>query len=518
MADTDALIYGIIHIGSSNLSMRIVEYKNINDIRIIEEVRKETSFGEEVFLNKKLSFSSIRRLCDMLNGLRQLLNDYRVKDYKVYATAVLREAENWRPILDLIRVNTGFLVDVVDMPQEIYYKHFLLQHHMKQLILEKKYDPADSFLFIDITSGCVGMTVWKNGALQYQHNAHIGTLRLLETFKANQRDSRDFPFAMAEYLHTILKPLWMEIHHYNPSNVILSGREARIVASLMNFKMDEAGRIEIHKDSFQKLYEVAGFLSPSRIRQKYKISEAWAMTVLPTIHIYKEILDNVFPEHIVLFGTTFVEAVATFYGAVRTKDTALAYMRKQNIELTRAIAKSYYYEPMHAEALEEYSHAIISGLGKKSGLTERDEVLLRMAIILYQVGKYVNLLNSQEHAWNIIRGTDIFGISDKEKDIVACIVYYDHKRVPGDEEEPFRVLSDLAKIVALKLIAVFRLARAMDISRCQKMTDVNARVSGASFLIEYDSKESTALETWIFEKGKELFENVYGLEVKLERR
>ena len=50
------------------------------------------------------------------------------------------------------------------------------------------------------------------------------------------------------------------------------------------------------------------------------------------------------------------------------------------------------------------------------------------------------------------------------------------------------------------------------------MTDVNARVSGASFLIEYDSKESTALETWIFEKSKELFENVYGLEVKLERR
>ena len=256
MADTDALIYGIIHIGSSNLSMRIVEYKNINDIRIIEEVRKGTSFGEEVFLNKKLSFSSIRRLCDMLNGLRQLLNDYRVKDYKVYATAVLREAENWRPILDLIRVNTGFLVDVVDMPQEIYYKHFLLQHHMKQLILEKKYDSADSFLFIDITSGCVGMTVWKNGALQYQHNAHIGTLRLLETFKANQRDSRDFPFAMAEYLHTILKPLWMEIHHYNPSNVILSGREARIVASLMNFKMDEAGRIEIHNDSFQKFIQI----------------------------------------------------------------------------------------------------------------------------------------------------------------------------------------------------------------------------------------------------------------------
>ena len=52
----------------------------------------------------------------------------------------------------------------------------------------------------------------------------------------------------------------------------------------------------------------------------------------------------------------------------------------------------------------------------------------------------------------------------------------------------------------------------------QVLKDCDALLEGASFLIEYDSKESTALETWIFEKGKELFENVYGLEVKLERR
>lgn len=111
-----------------SLSMRIVEYKDADTIRVIEEVRKETTFGEEVFINKKLSFTSIRRLCDMLNGLKQLLRDYCVTDYKVYATAILREAENRRPVLDLIHVNTGFYVDVVDMPQEIYYKHYLLQY------------------------------------------------------------------------------------------------------------------------------------------------------------------------------------------------------------------------------------------------------------------------------------------------------------------------------------------------------------------------------------------------------
>lgn len=183
MAEENSFVYGIIHIESSSLSMRIVEYKDADTIRVIEEVRKETTFGEEVFINKKLSFTSIRRLCDMLNGLKQLLRDYCVTDYKVYATAILREAENRRPVLDLIHVNTGFYVDVVDMPQEIYYKHYLLQYLIQKSRNGKRYDYGDNLLFVDITSGCVGLTAWENGSLRYQHNVHIGTLRLLETFK-----------------------------------------------------------------------------------------------------------------------------------------------------------------------------------------------------------------------------------------------------------------------------------------------------------------------------------------------
>lgn len=338
--------------------------------------------------------------------------------------------------------------------------------------------------------------------MRYQHNVHIGTLRLLETFKQNQRDSLDFPQAMAEYIHAIMSPLWGAIKRYHPSSIILSGREARIIASLMRLSMDAENKAEVKADAFKKLYMEAGSLSASRTRQKYYVSEQWAMTVLPTIHIYKEILDNVPVEHILMFGTTFVEAVTMFYGAEKVKEPFILYMQTQNIELTRSIAAAYYYEPLHTKALELYSHVIIAGLKKKSGLTKRDEFLLRMAIILYQIGKYVNLLDSQAHAWNLIRGTDIFGISDKEKDIVASVVYYDHKGNPSDDDTPFRILSDTAKMTALKLISIFRMVRAMDISRKQKLKDITARATGDILIIEYDSRENTALETWMFDKIK----------------
>lgn len=118
----------------------------------------------------------------------------------------------------------------------------------------------------------------------------------------------------------------------------------------------------------------AGSLSASRTRQKYYVSEQWAMTVLPTIHIYKEILDNVPVEHILMFGTTFVEAVTMFYGAEKVKEPFILYMQTQNIELTRSIAAAYYYEPLHTKALELYSHVIIAGLKKKKRAYEAGRI------------------------------------------------------------------------------------------------------------------------------------------------
>ena len=76
----------------------------------------------------------------MLNGLKQLLNDYQVTEYRVYATAVFREAENRRSILDLVQVNTGFIVNVLDMSQEIYLEHFAVQHKLKREISKEKYE------------------------------------------------------------------------------------------------------------------------------------------------------------------------------------------------------------------------------------------------------------------------------------------------------------------------------------------------------------------------------------------
>ena len=141
-----------------------------------------------------------------------------------------------------------------------------------------------------------------------------------------------------------------------------------------------------------------------------------------------------------------------------------------------------------------------------------------MALILSQIGKYVNLIDSSRNTWSLIRSIDIFGISEKEKDAVACIAFYEHKGMPEEDDYAFKLLDDSMKMTVLKLIAVFRLVRAMDISRKQKIQDVTARMVDDTLLIEYDTSARTALESWFFEKENDLFKSVFGIEAKLERR
>ena len=38
-----------------------------------------------------------------------------------------------------------------------------------------------------------------------------------------------------------------------------------------------------------------------------------------------------------------------------------------------------------------------------------------------------------EHAYHIVMGTDIFGLSEEEKQVVANVVYYHYKGTPSDD-------------------------------------------------------------------------------------
>lgn len=82
-------VLGIIHIGTVNMTMKIIAYSSLDDMEIIENVAQEVKYGEMVFQSRHVSFQSLNEICQVLLGFRQLLRDYDVKDVRVLSTTAI---------------------------------------------------------------------------------------------------------------------------------------------------------------------------------------------------------------------------------------------------------------------------------------------------------------------------------------------------------------------------------------------------------------------------------------------
>ena len=114
-------------------------------------------------------------------------------------------------------------------------------------------------------------------------------------------------------------------------------------------------------------------------------------------------------------------------------------------------------------------------------------------------------------------GTDIFGLSEEEKQVVANVVFYHYKGTPSDDDTYFNSLTELQKIQVTKLVAIIRVACALDAGSNQKISDVILEERDNILYVFCRTNEDISLEWWTFNRDAEYFTEVFGMELMLVR-
>lgn len=108
-------------------------------------------------------------------------------------------------------------------------------------------------------------------------------------------------------------------------------------------------------------------------------------------------------------------------------------------------------------------------------MKERERLLLRMAVMLHDVGKYISLNNVADSSYNIIMSNEIIGLSHIEREMVALIAKYNTAVLPSyDELVMESSLSAEQYLTVSELTAIVRLANALDRSHLQKIQSIRA--------------------------------------------
>ncbi|MGY3793053.1 Ppx/GppA phosphatase family protein [uncultured Aquimarina sp.] len=167
--------YGAIDIGSNAVRLLISS--------VHEEEGKKTRFkktslvrvpirlGADVFLNGKISEENIGRMLDAMQAYQLLMKTHKVVRYKACATSAMREANNGKEVVDLIKENTGIHIDIIDGSNEAA---IIAMTDLHDLV-----NSDATYLYVDVGGGSTEFTLYHNGKTIDSRSFKLGTVRLL---------------------------------------------------------------------------------------------------------------------------------------------------------------------------------------------------------------------------------------------------------------------------------------------------------------------------------------------------
>lgn len=175
--------YGAIDIGSNAIRLlvsNVVEKEDTEPkFKKSALVRVPIRLGADSFVNGKISPSNIDRMIDAMEAFKLLMNVHGVEKYKACATSAMREASNGEEVAEKIFEKTGVKIDIIGGKEEAA---IISSTDLNELISGDK-----TYLYVDVGGGSTEFTVFSKGKIVNTKSFKIGTVRLLNNTKEENK-------------------------------------------------------------------------------------------------------------------------------------------------------------------------------------------------------------------------------------------------------------------------------------------------------------------------------------------
>lgn len=496
-------LFGAICIGSVEQELCIYELSKSRGIRLIDRVSKGFPIGNESITEGRISYASVEAICGLLNDFSSIMRSYKVDAYKAYATTALRDAGNREIVVDQIRVRTGILLNVIYNSEQRYINYKALAAgsrpfseaiHMGTLVL-------------DTGHGSLQFSIFNHDALISTENVQIGAARLsAELNRASltdeQRLDRIQEMVDAELIN--YKKLYLKGQELNSlfgigENVLYQYWRINEPA-LLNQALPAATVLDAcRKIRGMRLADIEECLGSGREYAK----------LLPIAAIYYERIIEITGVQTVYFpGVKFCDGIAAEYAEKERLFRFGHDFVDDIISESKNMAKRYRCNTPHSLLVENYALQLFDALKKVSGLSQRDRLLLQIAAILHDCGKFISIKNADDCGFHIIMSTEIIGLTHAERKIIAAVVRYHKAAFNYKEAEDFG-----APILTAKLTAILRMASALDRGQREKLTDMKLSISpkDKELYVSTTYGGDLTLERLALHEEAGFFEEIFGL-------
>lgn len=504
-------ILAAIDVGSNELSLKIFEITKNKGIHQLDHVRHTIELGLETYTKGGISAPMANELYHILTKFTKKMKEYKVEAYSAYATSALREANNYTVILEQIKLRCGLDVSILSNSEQRFlcYKAITLKEKKFHNLISK------DTLVVDIGSGSIQISLFNQNALISTQNIKIGSLRTKAALSDLEHQTDNFCELISEYLENSLDRYQnIFLQTIKIKHLIAVGEQLNELLHHIHFPVDTE---YLNKIDFQSLYDYWTSKSIDTISKELNIGKEQAFLIYPTITIYHKIFQMTDADCMWLPKSTLCDGIAVEY-AEKKGIYKTHYNFTEDILITaRNIAKRYHSNTKHSANVEYIALSIFDSIRKYHGLGKREHLLLQIAVILHDIGEYINMNEANENSYKIIMSTEIIGLSHSERELIANIVRYSDSNF-ADLSELSGKLSQTSFLTLIKLLAILKIANAMDISYKQKFSNLKISIKENLLWITTTTVENITLERGLFLSKAQFFEDVYGLKPVLRQK
>ncbi len=504
-------MFAAIHVGSSEISMKIYEINGRKSFKQIDSVSRIIELGKDTYRNGALGADSIKQVCLILNDFKKKMKEYQITEYRAYATSAVRESENAEIVLDAIKHNSNIEVQVLSNSEQRYmsFKGLVAKYDDFHQVVSK------NSAFVDIGAGSVQVSLFDKNNLIVTENIPIGAIRVRDYLSIMGNKSGRLDKIISEYVENdIVTFRNIYLNDKEIKNIIAVGEVVRAVKRIV---LELGIHEKITREQFDFVYNRILSMSTQELAEQYGIPYERATLLLPSIIIYQSFLNNCKAEEIYAPNVDFCDGIAASYMDEGSRVVFDHDFGEDILASAYNISKRYKCNKKHIERTSYFALKIFDSIRKIQGLGKMERLQLQIAAILHECGNFINMHDGARNSYHIVANTEILGLSHKERMEVANIIKYNILYLPSREAISSE-LDGSNYITIAKLAAILRIANVLDKSHTQKIEDIDVTIKEDKMIISATSYEDISLEAGLFGPRADFFEKVYGIRPVLRQK
>jgi exopolyphosphatase/guanosine-5'-triphosphate,3'-diphosphate pyrophosphatase len=500
-------LFAAIDVGSNAMRLQIAQATDPQRVSTFRSERIPVRLGHSVFQTGSLDPLVIDQAVETMRMFADAMDEADVQNYRAVVTASARGAKNGRVLIDRIRDEAGLTLSPIDGAEEA---------RLVTMAVRSKMVLGEYALLMDLGGGSLEVTHIENEQTDFCFSLPIGTVRILEAFlDGDGVVSGKQEKLVREYLDRVLEPHRKDLRLRKWDVVVGTGGNLEAIAKLCPASTQVAGQptIDIAKAK-EMLADMSG-MSASKREKRYAIKPDRADVIVPALQVVTRIASLAKVKAIVAPGVGVKDGILTELIAKHYRVWDYGTERDKLLAAGLQLGRRYHFDERHAMRVSALALELFDGTQHLHGLSDEDRSMLRLAALLHDVGDFLNPSGHHKHSEYIIESSEVMGLPFERRKVIAQVARYHRRSFPTTRHPKFKALDEDTRERVRRLAAILRVADALDRGHRSKVDKLSITQSGKTLQVGVSANEDASLELWTAERKADLFNEVFGVTVKL---